>query len=112
MTSIADQSRLVKRSVSERARKAAARVLRNPLNSKQAKVERGECLTQRSTAHSKPPKYVARRPKHRVSTTMDDWEQPKAQTVHESEPRPTGLLDQHGNEIYRMPDRIGFDLCR
>lgn len=28
-------------------------------------------------------------------------------TVHEDDtPQPTGLLDEHGNELYRVPERI------
>jgi hypothetical protein len=37
--------------------------------------------------------------------------------VFEPEPnaaQPSGLLDQHGNKLYRpyQPNRIGFDICR
>ena len=68
--------------------------------------------------HHRLQKYVTRPKKHGVSITrgsddwLDDYEQPKAQTVHESEPQPTGLLDEHGNEIYRLPGKIGFNICR
>ena len=56
-------------------------------------------------------RYVSRRP--RAETWCDGWDEGRLidnLTVVESEPSFSGLLDQHGNEIWRMPDPIGFRL--
>lgn len=55
------------------------------------------------------PRYVSRRP--RATRADTDWYDPPLEpdlVVIESEPFPTGLLDQDGNEIWRMNDPIGF----
>jgi hypothetical protein len=57
------------------------------------------------------PRYVSR---PRASRMWDDTapegqsaplEQPR---VHGGEPVPTGLVDQHGYDICRLPDPVGF----
>lgn len=52
-------------------------------------------------------KYVA-------LASVDEWHQPAAETVYETDemPRKTGLLDQYGRPLYRVPERqpIGFRL--
>ena len=53
------------------------------------------------------PRYVSRKPR----ADYDDWYEPPLTpdlTVIEREPAPTGLLDSEGNEIWRLPDPIGF----
>jgi len=55
------------------------------------------------------PRYVSRPP--RATRADIDWYDPPLEpdlVVIESEPCPTGLLDQDGNEIWRMNDPIGF----
>ena len=59
-------------------------------------------------------KYVTCRPV-RASWDPDDWECPEVvRTVYEPdpEPRPTGLFDHHGNELFACDERepIGFRL--
>jgi hypothetical protein len=55
------------------------------------------------------PRYVIR-----ATVRADGWpDPPSPQTlphplVYPSEPMKTGLLDQHGNAIYRLPDEVGF----
>ena len=54
-------------------------------------------------------RYVIRAPKTKAND--DDWYEPPlepALTVIESNPVPTGLFDEHGNEIWRTNDPIGF----
>lgn len=55
------------------------------------------------------PRYVTRARK--VRSSDDEWYEPPLEpnlTVIEPEPSPTGLLDENGNEIWRMNDPIGF----
>jgi hypothetical protein len=59
--------------------------------------------------------YITRRP--RPSKAYDDWYDtggPDSITIHEPEDSPqwTGLYDAHGNELYRVRDRLpmGFRL--
>lgn len=44
----------------------------------------------------------------------DDQDEPirLSLTVYDDEPEPTGLLDQDGTELYRVPDQIGFVRAR
>ncbi len=58
-------------------------------------------------------RYVTIRPRAWDSCTNNMSPRP-SETVFESDPTPTqtGLYDQHGVPIYRVPDRVplGFDL--
>lgn len=60
------------------------------------------------------PRYVSRPIAYDDDGWWMDEGNPRSLMVHEDErePQPTGLLDQHGNELYRVEDRhpIGFDL--
>ena len=47
---------------------------------------------------------------------VGEWDQPAADTVYEAEQKPekTGLLDQYGTPLYRMPEKkqIGFQIVK
>jgi hypothetical protein len=82
-----------------RLERAVRKVLSDPRNSKAWRMAHGVALTQRPKAD------------------YDDWLDrggPDQITVHESDngPQWTGLLDQHGNELCRVADRLpmGFRL--
>lgn len=54
-------------------------------------------------------RYVSRR--SRSDMECDGWDEPRlydSLTVIEREPSATGLLDASGNEIWRLPDPMGF----
>lgn len=52
------------------------------------------------------PRYFTLKPR-----ADDDWYEPAINhipTVDEAEPVDTGLIDEHGNSIFRAPRPVGF----